>query len=340
MVPFAGWNMPVQYAGIIQEHHHTRTKAALFDTSHMGELFLRGSGALSDLDRLLTCRIDDLAIGAARYGFLLTETGGILEDLIVYRTAKKEFLLVVNASTTAKDIKWIEANISASTELADESAQTVMLSLQGPLSATTLSEHAQIEHVQGLKNLPRFAVARADIEGMKALISRTGYTGELGFELFTSSANAERLWDLLASHPDVMPAGLGARDTLRLEKGYPLYGNDIDENRTPIEANLQRFVYQPKEFIGKPGLLARPKPSQLLIGFICDGRRSARAHFDVIVDNRRAGTVTSGTFSPILKRGIGLCYIESSLAIDDQKILLKGGETSIPAKIMTPPFLQ
>ena len=340
MVPFAGWNMPVQYTGIIQEHHHARTKSALFDTSHMGELFLRGSAALSDLDRLLTCRIDDLAIGAARYGFLLTETGGILEDLIVYRTAKEEFLLVVNASTTAKDFKWIETNISAGTELADESAQTVMLSLQGPLSAATLSEHVHIEHVQGLKNLPRFALSRADIEGMETLISRTGYTGELGFELFTSKANAERLWDLLVSHPDVMPAGLGARDTLRLEKGYPLYGNDIDENRTPIEANLQRFVYHHKEFIGKAGLLARPKPSKQLIGFICDGRRSARAHFDVIVDDRRAGTVTSGAFSPILKRGIGLCYIESSLAKDDQKILLRRGETAIPAKIMTPPLLR
>jgi aminomethyltransferase len=334
MLPFAGWNMPIQYTGIIAEHNHTRSKASLFDTSHMGELYLRGRGALSDLDRLITCRVDNLAIGAARYGLLLNESGGILEDLIVYRTAQNEYLLVVNAATTARDIEWIESQITAETQLADESERSIMLSLQGPRSRAILSEHAN-----DLEDLNRFALARTDLHGTEVLIARTGYTGELGFELIAASGDAEKLWDLLVSHPDVMPAGLGARDTLRLEMGYPLYGNDIDETRTPIEANLQRFVYRGKEFMGREGLLANSQPSHVLTGFICDGRRSARSHFDVIIDERGIGTVTSGAFSPTLKRGIGLCYIERSLAVEGKKILLKGGDTTIKAKIATPPLL-
>ncbi len=334
MVPFAGWNMPIQYAGIIAEHNHTRTKASLFDTSHMGELYLRGSGALTDLDRLITCRVDNLAIGGARYGLLLSESGGILEDLIVYRTAEDEFLLVVNASTTDKDIEWIESKITTETQLADESEQSVMLSLQGPHSRAILSEH-----VSGLEDLRRFTFIRTDLYGMKVQIARTGYTGELGFELIVKSEHAEKLWDLLVSHPDVMPAGLGARDTLRLEMGYPLYGSDIDETRTPNEANLQRFVYRGKDFIGKEEISANSKPSKVLSGFICDGRRSARSHFEVSLNERRVGTVTSGAFSPTLKRGIGLCYIETSLAVDGQQMLLKGGDTTITAKIATPPLI-
>jgi aminomethyltransferase len=333
MVPFAGWNMPVRYTSIIQEHIHTRTKAGLFDTSHMGELFLRGASAFADLDRLATCRLDNLAVGGARYGFLLNTEGGFLDDLIVYRTAAEEFLLVVNAATTEKDLRWIETKLSGSTELADESAQTAMLSLQGPLSLQVLSPF-----IQDLKRLRRFAFLRADVEGIEALVSRTGYTGELGFELFVSSLTAERLWDLLVAHVDVLPVGLGARDTLRLEMGYPLYGSDIDETHTPIEANLMRFVYREKEFIGREVLSAKSDSPHILTGFICEGRRSARAHFDVTIDERKVGVVTSGAFSALLKRGMGLCYIDRSLAAEGQRITLRSGETEIKAGIKIPPL--
>lgn len=342
MVGFAGWNMPVQYTGIIQEHNHTRTKAALFDTSHMGELFLRGTRAPADLDRLVTCKLDDLAVGRARYGFMLTERGGILDDLIVYRTGAHEFFLVVNASNTSGDLEHIAKHISNDSELADVSAPTAMLSLQGPLSTAILAELLS-GYAGELTSLPRFAFINAGIVGTKVMISRTGYTGERGYELFVGTADAEKLWDLLISHPDVLPAGLGARDTLRLEMGYPLHGNDIDVNHTPIEANLERFVDRSKQFIGKRGLLARSEPGRLLTGFVCDGRRSARPGYDVFVDDEGSdsvGNVTSGGFSPSLKKGIGLCYIERSLAGDGRKIILKQGAAAITANIKTPPVIE
>jgi aminomethyltransferase len=335
IIDFAGWRMPVQYSGIIAEHTHTRLKAGLFDTSHMGELRVSGRGAPTDLERLVTCRLEDLPVDVARYGFLLNEAGGILDDLIVYRTSSDEFLLVVNASNRDKDREWIQDRLSGGSHIEDESEQTAMLSLQGPLSAQVLDSLFESKPRPKLK---RFSFVRLELFGSETMISRTGYTGEMGFELFCSGKAAQRLWDAILATPDVMPVGLGARDTLRLEKGYPLYGNDLDEGHTPVEANLQRFLFMEKPFIGRDAILERGEPSRVLTGFRCEGRQAARQHFPVHFEGRLVGEVTSGAFSPLLKRSIGLCYIERDRSREGTEISIKRGSTEIRATIQAPPL--
>ncbi len=333
MVPFAGWEMPVQYAGIIEEHMHTRSRASLFDTSHMGEFRLSGAGAFADIDRLFTGRLDNLADGRGRYGFLLNTEGGIIDDIMVFRIGPNELFLVVNAATTAKDRDWIKGNLSPGTTLADESPATAMIALQGPLAPEVLQAH-----MPAAAALKRFALARGSIGGISCVVSRTGYTGEEGYEIFTPWAEAPRIWDLLLRRSDVRPAGLGARDTLRLEKGYSLYGNDIDDRRSPREADLMRFVQADKEFSGKAALLAR-EPRQLLIGFVCEGRRTPRAHFEVRSGGRKVGDVTSGGFSPVLRQGVGLCYVEAGLAEAGREVVVTDGRVEIPARLKKPPLV-
>lgn len=335
MVPFSGWCMPVQYEGIIAEHMHTRRKAGLFDICHMGEFFLRGAGSRKDLERLVTLRVDNLEVGRCRYGFLLNNSGGVIDDLIVFRTKKEEYLLVVNASRIEADKEWINKNISANTIFADETLNTAKIDLQGPLSGEVLGRVIGKDTAEGIK---RFAFIEEEIEGEEVLISRTGYTGELGFELFFPASAADKMWDLFLSFDEVSPVGLGARDTLRMEKGLSLYGNDIDEDHTPLEANLARFVHMDKDFIGKDALLAK-KPEKILTGFICEGRRSARSHYHVIIDGREVGEVTSGAFSPVLKKGIGFCYIEKGFASTGQKVTLTCGKAEIEATIKSLPII-
>lgn len=333
MIPFAGWEMPVQYAGIIEEHLHTRSRASLFDTSHMGEFRLTGPSAFADIDRLFTGRLDNLAEGRGRYGFLLNPDGGIIDDIMVFRAGAAEMFLVVNAATTAKDRQWITGNLSAATTFADESLATAMIALQGPLAPEVLKAHAAAAAA-----LRRFAMARASIAGVACVVSRTGYTGEEGFEIFSPWAEAPRIWDLLLGSPDVRPAGLGARDTLRLEKGYSLYGSDIDDRRSPAEADLMRFVHMDKEFVGKAALVSRGTPRELLIGLVCEGRRSPRARFEVRSGGRKVGGVTSGGFSPVLKQGIGLAYVEAGLAQEGREVVVTDGKVEIAARLKKPPL--
>lgn len=339
MVPFSGWNMPVQYSGIIEEHLYTRTRAGLFDICHMGEFLMKGPSARRDLDRLVSCRVDDMPDGRCRYGFLLNEAGGIIDDLIVFRISDDEFMLVVNAGTAPKDRKWIEGHISPETSFRDISDITAKLDLQGPLSGKIMNSAAENEAIDKLK---RYNFTELDIDGVKTLVSRTGYTGELGYELFFPAEHAERFWDRLMGHESVRPVGLGARDTLRLEMGYSLYGSDIDENHTPFEANLARFVCMEKDFIGKEAL-ARQQAEGLkrtLAGFICETRRSARSHFRVTRAGGEVGEVTSGAFSPCLKKGIGLCYIDSHLAVAGTGIVLTDGRVEIEARVKSVPLYE
>ncbi|MEA3490122.1 MAG: glycine cleavage system aminomethyltransferase GcvT [Candidatus Omnitrophota bacterium] len=339
MVPFSGWNMPVQYTGIIEEHLHTRSRAGLFDICHMGEFFLRGSSAGEEVDRLVTCRIDDMPAGKCRYGFLLREDGGIIDDLIVFKISPEEFMLVVNSGTVEKDRKWIESHVSSGTEFSDESDRMAKLDLQGPLSAEVLSRILGRSTVESVR---RYYFAGVVMEGVKVLLSRTGYTGEQGYELFFPAERAAMLWDMLSAYKEVKPVGLGARDTLRMEMGYSLYGNDIDEDRTPFEANLSKFVFMEKDFIGKEELLKRKEKgiNRILTGFICEGRRSARSHFTVMCDDRAIGEVTSGAFSPCLKKGIGLCYIDKECFIEGQGILLSDGKAGIRAAVKKIPIYE
>ncbi|MDD5633884.1 MAG: glycine cleavage system aminomethyltransferase GcvT, partial [Candidatus Omnitrophica bacterium] len=300
MVPFAGWYMPVQYAGIIEEHMHTRSKVSLFDICHMGEFFVTGTSAEKDIDKLVTCRIDDLVPGKARYGFLLNADGGIIDDLIVFKKNTNDFMLVVNAGTIAKDAAWIKKNISAGTSFSDESEKMAKLDLQGPLADDVIKKLVDVGKIDGLK---RFNFIQCEIKGVKVTLSRTGYTGENGFEIFFPSEKASVVWDTLLGFNDVKPVGLGARDTLRLEMGYSLYGSDIDEKHTPVDAGLLRFVYMEKDFIGKKSLLKQVETGSkiALVGFTCEGRRSARSHFEVHLRTPnpqsrtpKIGDVTSG----------------------------------------------
>jgi len=337
IVPFSGWSMPVQYSGIIDEHLHTRSKAGLFDICHMGEFLLKGSSVVEDLNNLVTCRIDDMPDGRCRYGFLLNDNGGIIDDLIVFRISAEEFMLVVNAGTIEKDSAWIKDHLSGGTEFIDESKKTAKLDLQGPLSGEIISEFTDKDTIYDLK---RYNFTQVEIEGVKVLLSRTGYTGELGYELFFSADSAFKLWDLLIKAGGVKPVGLGARDTLRMEMGYSLYGNDIDEDSTPLEANLSRFVCMEKDFIGKSSILRKQEDGvdSILTGFICEGRRSARSHFGVFSDKVKIGEVTSGSFSPCLKKGIGLCYINKEFSAEGTDIIISDGKMQINATTKAAPI--
>ncbi len=337
MVPFSGWNMPVQYAGIIEEHLHVRGKVGLFDICHMGEFIVKGPSSEKELDGLITCRMDDMLTGKCRYGFLLNEAGGIIDDLIVFKISRDEFMLVVNAGTIEKDKKWITKHLSNEVTFTDISEATAKLDVQGPLAEEIMIRLANRKVIETIK---RFCFTYADIEGVRTLISRTGYTGEVGYELFFPKEHAEKLWNLLLSFPEVEPIGLGARDTLRLEKGYSLYGSDLDENHTPLEANLPRFVYMKKDFIGKDALIKQKEAGaeRVLAGFLCESRRSARNHFNVLVGGKEIGEVTSGTFSPGLKKGVGLCYIDREFIAEGQSIVLTDGKIAINAKISKLPF--
>ncbi|MFH1304960.1 MAG: glycine cleavage system aminomethyltransferase GcvT [Candidatus Omnitrophota bacterium] len=332
IVPFARWSMPLQYTGIIAEHLHTRSKAGLFDICHMGEIFLRGPGAGEEADRLITCRVDDMPSGRCRYGFLLNETGGIIDDLIVFRISPEELMLVVNGACREKDLAWIGAHVSGRVAVTDESDKTAKLDIQGPSSGEVLKK--LLPH-QKFEDIKRYHFTNTQIDGIRVLLSRTGYTGELGYELFFPAADASRLWDAFLKIDGVNPIGLGARDTLRLEMGYSLYGNDIDETRTPLEANLAKFVFMEKDFIGKEALLKQAKEgvSRLLTAFVCDTRRIARRHFTVLAKGKTVGEVTSGAFSPCLEKGIGLCYIDKDLSDEGTVVTLTDGKTEIEAVI-------
>jgi len=338
MVPFSGWNMPVQYTGILQEHMHTREKASVFDISHMGEFFLKGSSVYKDVDRLVTCRLDDVADGRCRYGFLLNEQGCVIDDMIIFRISSFEFMIVVNAGTLEKDREWICKNISSGTEFTDRSVATAKIDIQGPLSPVVMDSVMPGSGISGLK---RFNFRHLTWNGIELLVSATGYTGEKGYEIFLPVEEAAGLWDAFLAIEDVEPAGLGARDSLRLEKGFSLYGHDIDESHTPLESGLERFVYLEKDFIGKGSLLERKERGfgRILTGFVCAGRRSAREKFMVKIDNKISGVVTSGVFSPCLKKGIGLCYIDKKIPVEGQDVILTDGRVEIEAVTKKPPFV-
>jgi len=337
MVSFSGWSMPVQYEGIIAEHLHTRARAGLFDICHMGEFFLRGPAAEKDLEKLVTCRVGDMPEGRCRYGFLLNDTGGIIDDLIVFRTGQEEFMMVVNAGNTTGDAAWIAGRVSGGTTFTDESDTIAKIDVQGPLASQVMKAATDDDTAAGLG---RFRFITMRIMGVEVLVSRTGYTGENGYELFFGAEHACGIWDLLMEQEGVKPVGLGARDTLRMEMGYSLYGNDIDEAHTPLEAILDRFVVMEKDFNGKEALLKQRAEGfgQVLTGFVCEGRRSARGHFAVLAGGERVGEVTSGAFSPCLKKGIGLCYINRAFSSEGQKIVLTDGKAEIKGRVTALPI--
>lgn len=309
MAPFAGWEMPIQYpAGILGEHRHTRERASLFDTCHMSEFRLSGADIAQTLDSVFARGTADQKVGTCRYNFLLSESGTILDDLIVYRLAASEFFVVANAGTHESDAKRIQERLPDGTVFEDVSDATGKVDLQGPASAAVLVGFGIPED-----ELPtRFRCAHAQLFGAEVLISGTGYTGELGYELYADSADIPTLWDRILQCDAVSPAGLGARDTLRLEAGLPLYGHDLDDTTTPVEAGFS-WVLKPTDrpFIGREAL-ERP-PRRRLVGFTLTSRRAAREGTSIFDDaGHEVGTVTSGSFGPTVGTAIGLGYVNGA----------------------------
>lgn len=336
LAPFGGWLMPIQYEGIIAEHKWTRSSASLFDICHMGEFIVYGDALRNGLQGLVTFDISDMEAGTCRYGFMLNENAGIIDDLVVYRLEQEKFMLVVNAATKDKDFEHIRAGLSAGTIAEDISESTAKLDLQGPLSRDVLTKFLGPD-ILGLKY---YNFIELDILGRHAIVSRTGYTGELGFELYVNAEEAGRLWDILLKNPEVKPAGLGARDTLRLEMGYPLYGQDIDNTTTPLEAGFDKFVDLNKSFIGRDRLLRQKEEgmTKRLAPFTAYTRRSPRHNDKIISDNKQIGTVTSGSFSPSLGFGIGMGYVENGYDWIGMKIIVKNEKAEIQAEITDKPF--
>ena len=313
MVEFAGWLMPLQYAGIIEEHRAVRSAAGLFDVSHMGRLEVAGDGAFALLQRLLTNDIARLAVGGGQYSLLLREDGGILDDLIVYRTEERRYLLVVNAINTSRDGDWLAQHaLEQEVEIVDRTGETAMLALQGPRSLEYLQSLARF----AVEPLPRFACIEGEVARVSALCCRTGYTGEDGFELVAAAFRGLDIWRGLLGL-GVKPCGLGARDTLRLEAGYPLYGQEIDTTVNPLEAGLGWAVaFHKGDFVGRSALerIRKERLRRKLIGFRMVEPGIPRTGFPIAKNGRIVGRVTSGNYAPSLGYPIGMGYVPLSLA--------------------------
>ena len=321
LVDFAGWEMPVQYAGIKAEHEAVRTAAGLFDVSHMGEVFVRGSQAEEAVQRLVTRDVSRLDVGQAGYAAVCYESGGTVDDVLVYRTPD-DFLIVVNASNREKDVAHFRENTGdLDVEVVDESDDWALLALQGPEAVSLLQTFTETD----LSSIRYYRYEVGEVGGAYALISRTGYTGEDGFELFVHPDDAARIWRVLVE-AGAVPAGLGARDTLRLEAGMCLYGNELDPETTPLEAGIGFAVHLDKEqeFVGQEAL-RREKEEGLrkrLVGFKVAGRGIARHDYPVAVGDETVGKVTSGTMSPTLNEAIGLALVSPDVE-DEFKVVIR-----------------
>lgn len=335
-VSFCGWDMPIQFDGIIAEHGYCRNDVALFDTSHMGEFFFQGDIKSSGINEATSINIDALDVGKCKYGFLLNDQGGVIDDLIVYRLAEDELMIVVNASRRAIDFVTLNERITNAT-LEDRSMEYAKLDVQGPNSKEVLEKYFDVD----LDALTFFSFVQTKVFDSDCILSRTGYTGELGFEIYVDAQTSVKLWDALLAD-GVKPAGLGARDILRLEMGYSLYGNDLSETITPLEANLGKFVNLKREYLGKEALVKQKEEglTRLLWPFKTTTRRSARKDFEVYQNDKKIGFVTSGAFSPILNVGIGLAMIDTDGFDENQSIELRDGRSKIEANIAALPFIK
>jgi len=336
LAPFGKWLMPIQYAGIINEHHWTRSSCSLFDTCHMGEFIIYGESGRSNLEKIVTVNLDKISCGGCHYGFMLDEGGGIIDDVIIYKIKEDRWMLVVNAATTGSDEAHLKKHLSEDSNLENVSDKLGKLDLQGPFSQDILKKIVG-EEIDCLKY---YTFDFFSILGQKNIISRTGYTGELGYELYISNKDISTLWDLLLQDERVRPAGLGARDTLRLEMCYPLYGQEINREITPEEARLERFVDFTKDFIGKDALTKKHKGGMTkeLSCFAAKSRRAPRHNYKIYADGEEIGIVTSGSFSPSLSCGVGMGYIEREYNKPGMDITIKNGNTEIEAAVTNKPF--
>ena len=335
MAPFGGWDMPIQYKGIIAEHQTCREQAALFDICHMGEFIFTGDIIKDGLEDVFTFSVASIPVGRSRYGFLLNEAGGIIDDLIVFRLTEDSVMIVVNAATADNDFNVIADRLIGG-KITNITAATGKLDLQGPASRAVMERFFD----QQSCGLPYFKFTTTSILGFEATVSRTGYTGELGYEIFISTEAIPKLWELLLSDDRVAPAGLGSRDLLRLEVGYSLYGSDLSETITPLEAGLEVFVNFDKNFVGKDALLAQKAAglTRVKVAFKCSSRRSPRHDYIIRHNGSDSGVVTSGAFSPMLGCGIGIGFVPPELAANGTPLEICHDRVAIPAEVCSLPF--
>lgn len=344
IVPFAGFEMPVYYKGIVAEHTAVRERVGIFDVSHMGEVLVRGPRALDFVQKITVNDASTLADGQAQYSAMCLENGGIIDDLLVYKRGENDFLLVINASNIAKDFAWMQANAFDGVDLQNVSDNYTLLAVQGPRSVELLQKLTDVD----LSGIAYYHFVEGELAGERMIISRTGYTGELGFELYLSSdkATSEKVWNTImetGAEFGIEPTGLGARDTLRLEMGYCLYGNDIDETTNTIEAGLGWITKVNKgEFNGREAIarVKEEKPKRKLVAFEMNERAIPRGHYAIVVDGATVGEVTSGTSSPTLGKGIGMGYVSSDVAQAGTTIGIAIRDKVVPATIVKLPFVK
>lgn len=342
IIDFGGWALPVQYSGILDEHEAVRTRAGLFDVSHMGEITVKGPDALANIQKWITNDASKLANGQALYSPICHEDGGTVDDLLVYKKADDDYLLVVNAANIEKDYEHVKKYSFGNVEIVNVSADVAQLALQGPLAEQVLqkltsADLSQIKYFWFLEN--------ADVAGVNSLISRTGYTGEDGFEIYCDAKDAAKLWAAIleaGKEDGVLPIGLGARDTLRFEARLPLYGQEITDTISPLEAGLGFFVKLDKEedFLGKDALKKQKEEGlkRKLVGFEMIERGIPRSHYEIQVDGRTIGECTTGTMGPTVKKNIGLGLIETEYAKIGQEldVIIRG--KAVKAVIIKTPF--
>ena len=351
MVNFAGFNMPVSYTSIKQEHHAVRTGVGVFDVSHMGEFIVRGKEALQLLQYVTSNDVSKLKIGQAQYSCLPNSSGGIVDDLLIYRLpedycseGEQAFMLVVNASNIEKDWEWINEHNKFDTKLINISDDTSLLAVQGPQAKEVIKQLTEIN----LDELKYYTFEKDNIAGLNnILLSATGYTGAGGFELYARNEQVESLWEAIFAAGEaynIQPIGLGARDTLRLEMGYCLYGNDIDDQTSPIEAGLSWITkFNKGDFINRDNLELQKKNgvSKQLTGFVLEGRRVPRQGYTITnKDGNEIGKVTSGTMSPTLEQPIGMGYINLAHAKVGNEVFIQFNQKYLPAIITKPPFIK
>lgn len=342
MTGFSGWEMPVQFSGIRQEHEAVRTSAGMFDISHMGKFVLEGPDIIAQLQKLVPTDLSQLSAGKAQYTVLLNEQGGIIDDLIVYHQGeqadRQRITLIVNAGTTAKDRDWLQSHLASDTQFTDLSQSQALIAVQGPEATAKLQSLCP---EQAIQTLPRYNHLTGELLGHPAFFARTGYTGEDGFEVMVPVEGAAKIWRSLLDI-GVEPCGLGARDTLRLEAAMALYGQDINEETTPLEAGLSWLVHLDKasDFIGR-SVLEKQKAegvSRKLVGLTLEGRNIARHDYPIMKGKDTVGVITSGTLSPTLEYPVALGYVASDLAKVGQRVDVTIRSKTFPATVVKRPF--
>lgn len=343
MVPFAGFNMPVQYSGINDEHETVRTAVGMFDVSHMGEFILKGEKALDLIQKVSSNDASKLYDGKVQYGYLPNENGGIVDDFLTYKIDDTTYLLVVNASNIEKDWNWISKFNTEGVEMKDISDETSLFAVQGPKAADALQKLTDIE----LAPMEYYSFQKGAFAGVEnVLVSATGYTGAGGFEIYVANEHAEKVWNAImeaGKEYGIKPIGLGARDTLRLEMGFCLYGNDIDDSTSPLAAGLGWVTKFTKDFVNSENLNAEKEKgvSQKLVGFEMIDRGIPRHDYEIVdAEGNKIGRVTSGTQSPSLKKSIGLGYVDAAFAKDGSEIFISIRNQPIKAVVRKPPFVK